>query len=174
MSTAVRLAVPNDAAAIAAVHTKTWQAAYAGVIDQTYLDGLEVAPREAMWRRSLKHGRAPGAIFVADGDGALAGFIAVGTYRGPSGEQDESAGEVFAIYVDPGHWSTGLGRALMDAGVERLSAHGLREVRLWVLADNPRGRRFYERYGFVTDGETRIDDVGGRPVEEVRYTLAVG
>ncbi|WP_411955956.1 hypothetical protein [Clostridium estertheticum] len=31
---------------------------------------------------------------------------------------------------------------------------------LWVLEDNARARKFYERMGFIHDGATRIINVG--------------
>src|SRR5262245_35540483 len=166
--TSVRPAVVDDAAAIAAVHVRTWQAAYAGVMPQSFLDGLDLAARTAMWRRSIDNGAAPGGVYVSEVDGELAGFIAVGMYRTHDGDRDPSFGAVYAIYVTPDRWSTGAGLALMREGVDHLSRHGLTEIRLWVVADNPRARRFYERFGFVADGETHVEDIGGRPVEELR------
>ncbi|HKE65152.1 MAG TPA: GNAT family N-acetyltransferase [Micromonosporaceae bacterium] len=171
--TSVRPAVVDDVPAIAAVHVRTWQTAYEGLLPQTVLDGLDVAERAAMWRNAIEHPSLPGAIFVAESDGMVVGFVAVGIYRAPGGERDPSAAQVFAIYVTPDRWSIGAGMGLMHAAIEHLAGHGFAEVRLWVFADNPRARRFYERCGFVADGETLVEDVGGRPVEEVRYTLHV-
>jgi GNAT superfamily N-acetyltransferase len=134
----IRAATVDDADPIAAVHVKTWQAAYAGVMPQGFLDGLDVAGRTAMWRRAIGVGRPPGGIFLAEARGELVGFASVGTYRLPEGGVDPTVGEIFAIYVAPEHWSTGAGYALMRAAVDHLTEHGLREIRLWVLADNPR------------------------------------
>jgi hypothetical protein len=36
----VRAATPDDAAAVAGVHVRSWQAAYRGLIADAYLDGL--------------------------------------------------------------------------------------------------------------------------------------
>ena len=41
---------------------------------------------------------------------------------------------------------------------------------LWVLADNPRARRFYEREGWRFDGR-RTDTVRGFEVEEALYRI---
>jgi ribosomal protein S18 acetylase RimI-like enzyme len=40
---------------------------------------------------------------------------------------------------------------------------------LWVLRDNTRARRFYERYGFHADGVEEPFHVAGAAVPEVRY-----
>jgi ribosomal protein S18 acetylase RimI-like enzyme len=78
-------------------------------------------------------------------------------------------GELYAIYVTPAWWSAGAGRALMESALSALEADGYRRAVLWVLADNARARRFYERAGFTPDGATNIlAGLGG--VLEVRYT----
>lgn len=169
----VRPATLDDSERIADIHVRTWQAAYAGVMPQDFLDRLDVDARTAMWRRAIDGGTPPGAIFLADVDGEIVGFVAVGRYRQSDGDPDPSVGEVFAIYVAAEHWSTRAGHALMRAAVDHLADHGMAEIRLWVLADNPRARRFYERFGYVADGETRADEVGGEALDEVRYTLHV-
>ena len=174
----VRPATLDDSERIADIHVRTWQAAYAGVMPQEFLDRLDVDARTAMWRRAIDGGTPPGAIFLAEVGGEVVGFIAVGRFRSPESGPDRAVGEVFAIYVAAEHWSTRAGHALMRAAVDHLADHGITEIRLWVLADNPRARRFYERFGYVADGETRIEDFaadypGTRPVEELRYTLHV-
>ena len=66
----------------------------------------------------------------------------------PAGRAGE-VGELYAIYVTPAWWSAGVGRALMGSVLPALEAEGYRRVVLWVLADNARARRFYERAGFA-------------------------
>ena len=174
----VRPATLDDSERIADIHVKTWQAAYAGVMPQDFLDRLDLGARTAMWRRAIDGRTPPGGIFLAEVDSEVVGFVAVGRYRQPAGDPDPMVGEVFAIYVAAEHWSTRAGQALMRTAVGHLADHGVAEIRLWVLADNPRARRFYERFGYVVDGETRVEDIAAdypdaRPVEEVRYTLHV-
>lgn len=86
------------------------------------------------------------------------------TAAGLAGE----TGEVYAIYLAPAAWSTGTGRALMDAALAGLRADGYRRVVLWVLTGNARARRFYHKAGFAPDGATNIL-VGLGGVEELRY-----
>jgi hypothetical protein len=45
---------------------------------------------------------------------------------------------------------------------------------LWVLAENARARRFYERGGWTADGVTRTEAIGGEPVLQLRYLLESG
>ncbi len=83
------------------------------------------------------------------------------------GQQGHVA-ELYALYVHPAWWSTGTGRALMDRVLASVSAAGYSSVMVWVLRDNARARRFYQRAGFAPDGASHpLDGLGG--VTEVRY-----
>jgi GNAT superfamily N-acetyltransferase len=101
---------------------------------------------------------------VAEASGVIVGFASVGASR-----DADADGELFAIYVDPDHWRTGIGRDLMTAAEQDLRDLGHAEAILWVLADNPRARKFYERVGWHYDGTTRPIEVFGVEVSEVRY-----
>ncbi len=84
-----------------------------------------------------------------------------------AGRRGEVA-ELYALYVHPAWWSTGTGRTLMDRVLARTARAGHSCITLWVLQDNARARRFYERAGFAADGTSNIlDRLGG--VTEIRY-----
>ncbi|QFZ18226.1 GNAT family N-acetyltransferase [Saccharothrix syringae] len=166
--TTVRPAGPDDADGIARVHTTAWQTAYRGVLPDDFLDGLSPSRRAGAWRRALL-GRE-GAVHVAVDGTEVVGFAATGPAR-----DDDLRGRGFvelqAVYVDPARWGSGIGFALLGAALADAGP-----VVLWVLADNPGARRFYERAGFAPDGTTRTGTIGGRDVAEVRYarTAAAG
>jgi len=58
-------------------------------------------------------------------------------------------GEVYVIAVDPGIEVRGLGRALLNRGLNYLADSGAREVILFVDAINTRAVAMYEKAGFV-------------------------
>jgi len=60
------------------------------------------------------------------------------------------------LYVLPEWWSRGAGRTLHDEVLERQRADGRTSCNLWVLEENARARRFYERLGWRENGETRV------------------
>jgi GNAT superfamily N-acetyltransferase len=146
-----------DAEGVARVQVETWRAAYAHALPSDQLKALSID--EAVER----HRRRP-AEFVAEQDGEIVGFVGVGASRDP-----ETDGELFAIYVHPEHWGSGVGRALIQAGEEELRRLGHRDAILWVLDDNPRARRFYEIAGWTADGAARETHIFGFDVAEVRY-----
>jgi len=103
-------------------------------------------------------------VLVAEQAGRVVAFAVVGPAQDPEG-----AGELYAITVDPDHWGTGVGSALLAAAQAELARLGYAEAVLWVLPDNARGRRFYQVAGWTTDGTQRSSEVRGVVVPEVRY-----
>jgi GNAT superfamily N-acetyltransferase len=166
---AVRPATVADADEIAAVHVRSWQAAYRGLMPQEYLDGLDPALRAERWRRNLAAAdwSRSGVLVVTAGAG-IAGFAG---YWPTRDEDDDPArtGEVTAIYLHPHAWGQGLGRQLMTATLQNLAGAGYRDATLWVLRDNVRARRFYAGAGWAGDGAAKTDDSDGFPLLEVRY-----
>ncbi|PZG19261.1 N-acetyltransferase [Micromonospora craterilacus] len=175
----IRREEPADAEAIAQVHVRGWQAGYAGIMPDEVLDRLNPVAW-AQRRRNL--GTAdpdhPFTTLLAEIDGQLAGFTTFGPYRNNQdrGDLDPAYGEVLAMYVTPDHWGDGTATALLAAARAGLIERGWTEYRLWVLADNQRARRFYQRAGLAPDGERSTYPLpmsGGRPplgLVELRYT----
>ena len=58
----------------------------------------------------------------------------------------------------------------MEAGLDYLRGE-FSEAILWVLQDNPRARRFYERHGWTLDGASKRSRHLGVDVDEVRYRI---
>ena len=96
--------------------------------------------------------------------GKVVGFAG---YGNATDKELPDAGELFALYVLPEYYGTGLGRRLTDAA---LALIGQPKVALWVLKDNPRAIRFYEKYGFRADGREKTVSLGS-PVPAIRMIL---
>jgi ribosomal protein S18 acetylase RimI-like enzyme len=180
----IRAGSAAHAAQIAAVQRETWFAAYEGVIAPEVIDRVTVPDDGARIRQSFRTRpwqRMLVAVDPGTGDpdaGGIVGYASFGpetdvlnapwphplTADGEGGR----AAELYALYVRPSWWSTGTGRALMEKVLARSAAAGYRSITLWVLRDNQRARRFYDRAGFAPDGATNVlTGLGGVP--EVRY-----
>ena len=144
----------------AEVHRKTWQAAYRGLIPDSFLFDPAFGERcERIARRQTE-----GILIAKDGERVigLAGF-------GRSREEDRPGdGEIFGLYVLPEYWGRGVGYALMNEAALRLDVCA--GITLWVLEGNERAIRFYERYGFRFDGREQTIMVG-EPRTELRMRL---
>ncbi len=169
IASSVRAATPDDAQAIAEAHVASWRAAYASIVPARVLDGLSVDRRAEFWRGVAAD---PGEtrVWVAEAGRRVVGFASTG----PARDTDLPAGaaELQAIYLEPGSWGTGLGRALLQRAVGDLVERRFRPLVLWVLAGNERGRHFYERAGWEWDGTRRDLDFDGESVEELRFRAA--
>lgn len=152
---------------MAAVHVDSWRAAYRGIVPDAILEGLSVDRRAQFWRESIT-AEPDSPKWVVESDGRVIGFAAGGAAR--DDDVAPGTGEVYAIYLDPGAWSQGLGRKLFAAAVNDVR-RCFGPLVLWVLTANARGRRFYEAAGWRPDGSSRVLDFDGTPVEEIRYAL---
>jgi ribosomal protein S18 acetylase RimI-like enzyme len=166
----IRTPVAHDAEGLGRVHVRAWQAAYSGgLMPDDYLNSLSVAERSSMWRTSLNTQPRPrSSRLIATVDAEVVGFALTGT----AGDDDKpDLGELYAINVDPGHWGTGTGAALIEAAVAALRRSGFVSAVLWVHPDNSRARAFYESRGWLDDKIERRKEVLGVEVPESRLSL---
>jgi GNAT superfamily N-acetyltransferase len=169
---AVEAARSEDAAGIAQVHGRTWHVAYAHVFPADGLERLTAAEAQArraqFWRETIERGDDRSHTLVRRDADVVAGFASLGPAR-----EDDSVGELYAIYVLPEMWGLGIGQALMAEALDRLRSDGFAEAILWVLEDNPRTRSFYERSGWSADGGVKDEEWMGTLAREIRYRIAL-
>jgi GNAT superfamily N-acetyltransferase len=165
-STEVRVATLTDTAALGHIHVAAWRAAYGGLMPADYLAAMTVEERAALWTSAISRANPTEVVFVAHRGGPLEGFCAAGNAR----RSDEAGlGEIYSLNVHPSAWGTGVGDALLIAAQDWMTGEGFRDVVLWVVRENRRARRFYERNGWTCDGSAEVGKVLGVAVPEVRY-----
>ena len=152
----VRRGTPADAEAVARVQIESWRGAYAHLFSEEQFARISLEERARFWRRFRP--------LVAEVDGEIVGFAAVGR-----AQEDDADGELYAIYVRPEQWGTGVGRALMEAAEARLRELGHAGAILWVFENNPRARRFYEAGGWKLEGHRKPFELFGMSNPVVRY-----
>ncbi|MEV5986836.1 GNAT family N-acetyltransferase [Streptomyces sp. NPDC052051] len=157
----------DDCRRVSEIRIHGWRTAYRGLIPQSYLDALDIDADTARRRARF----APGGDvvnLVAELDGEVVGWSAHGPYR--DGEVRTEDAELYALYAASELIGAGVGRALLAESARRCAARGHRRMFLWVLKENARARRFYERAGLHADGAEEAFDTDGVAVPEVRYT----
>ncbi|MFF7160281.1 GNAT family N-acetyltransferase [Streptomyces sp. NPDC008086] len=161
-----------DCDRVAEIRVGGWRSAYQGLMPQSYLDAMDVA-QDAERRRVHFTGAGRGVVnLVAEEEDRVVGWACHGPYR--NGEAHTEDAELYALYVDPVRYGAGTGHALLQESIRRCTAAGRRRMLLWVLKDNTRARRFYERAGFRADGAEEPFEVDGVEVPEVRYARELG
>jgi ribosomal protein S18 acetylase RimI-like enzyme len=164
----IRPAVVADAHAIAAVHVRSWQAAYAHLLCADFLASLSIGQRAQRWADILQ--AAESATAVAELAGTVQAFVSFGRCRDE--QAPEQRGEIWALYASPDAWGQGLGRSLLAHALGALNAQGFRETSLWVLSGNERGVRFYRCAGFApVAGSPKLFTLGGTQIEETQFLL---
>lgn len=159
----VRPAIIADASALARVHVAAWRAAYAGVMPDAYLAGLDEARFARGWESALGDGMT--FVGISD-DGRIDGFATAGAARD---SDPPCTGQLWVLNLHPEAFGSGLANALHTAATAWLVGDGHEAAYLWVARDNPRARRFYEREGWSADGIAQEEPFGAVAVPEVRY-----
>jgi GNAT superfamily N-acetyltransferase len=154
---AVRAAAPGDAPAIAALASRAWRAAYAGVLAPSVLLALDPDEQTGEWRAYLDDLPEPDRVWLIGPAAAVWGFARTGPC--PDADLAQGAGEVHGLYVEPDRIGSGLGRRLFAQAVADLGVRHARVV-VWHFEANTRAGRFYERAGFGLDGARRRSDFG--------------
>ncbi|MFI8361933.1 GNAT family N-acetyltransferase [Streptomyces sp. NPDC085612] len=171
----VRAMTGTDIEAVSAIRVTGWRTAYAGIVPRTWLERMTV--EEDARERRRRFASAPGGVYdlvAVDARGAVVGWACLGP--GPdegAGGRGTRTGELYALYVLPALVGSGVGRTLIEAVHARARELGLGRLLLWVLEDNARARRFYERAGYAADGAVQADEYDGVSLPEVRYRLAL-
>ena len=140
------------------VHWKSWHEAYPGLMEKKYLDAhtLERCTERAFrWTENT--------LVAKDGE-RVVGFVCYGD----RGEEAPGYGEIFALYVLADYYGKDVGYKLMQAGLSHIKDYPIKC--LWVLKNNARAIRFYQKCGFQFDG-TEIVSSNIAPAVEVRMVL---
>ena len=161
----LRAATAADADVIARINVAAWRASYRGVVADETLDEVSVERRALALAYSL--GRPGVRAWIAESGGEPVAYATLGPSRDPGAPA--GTGELSALYVDPAQVSRGLGATLIARAEASLRELGYEHATLWVLAENPRARRFYERMGWAPDGQARTFRWGERDLPIVRY-----
>lgn len=142
---------------------ESWKSAYSNIIPED-----EIARFLDKQRRQEQFEK-----FIEDEEIVLIGFydeIPCGLIFGNKDNDEglERCGSIYSIYLLKEYWGKGLSTKLMDRAINILKEEGCKQVYLWVYEVNTRARKFYEKYGFIFDGNKKQSHFSNKPIE-LRY-----
>jgi len=151
----IRPARPDEGDALASIQQRASLAALGHIFPpDEYPYPLDEVRRR--WREAL--GEDGRSVLVCEEDGELVGVAMTGPEW------------LDGLYVVPERWGRGVAAALHDAALEQARADGFERCHLWVLEENHRARRFYERRGWRLNERTRVVPYPPNPID-VSYTI---
>ncbi|MDR6834531.1 MULTISPECIES: GNAT family N-acetyltransferase [unclassified Sphingopyxis] len=166
--TALQLATPGDAEAIAAFANGSFTHTFGHIYDAADLATFlaDWNPPDRVRAQLANPGYA--IALVRDTAGAILGYIKMGPvdFDLPAEQPTDSAVELHQLYVAEAAKGTGVAAALMDWGIAWARARAS-ILYLTVFTENDRAQAFYRRYGFYDVGrnEFRV----GNHVDEDRF-----
>jgi len=124
------------------------------------------SPRE-LARMRARLGTSTTWAMIAEDGGLVAGHAGFFPQPGVPG-----SAHLWALFVRPPWWGTGLAAELLGEAVGAATAQGYRRMRLYTPRDQARARRFYEREGFSATGWEGLEEpLGLVLVEHAREPL---
>ena len=154
----IRDAIQSDCNGIGKVYCASWKAGYQNMLPQTYLNSLSAT------------NCAPEKVSVNDivlvRQERVVGICHISEARN---RDSKVWGEIVSIYLLPEIWGSGASSELFQSALKILEQRGFINVCLWVLKDNVRARKFYEKNEFKVSGNEREIEIAGCNIREVEY-----
>ena len=151
----------DDLLEISNIYEESWKFAYKNIIPQDFLDSIP----KGRWAGNISRAGTNNNLVVLE-NGKFIGTSCFGKSRW---EEYSGFGDIVSIYFLHEYIGKGFGKLLLEKVIHELNRLGYEKILLWVLEENHRARNFYERCGFVTNGEFRDDNIGGKVLREIMY-----
>jgi GNAT superfamily N-acetyltransferase len=159
----IRSVTPDDdLLAVSNIYERSWKYAYQGMIPQAYLDSIP----KGRWAGSIGKNGMHSLVMLEHGT-----MIGTASYCRSRWAEYPNHGEIVSLYFLPEYIGKGYGTPLFLRCIEELHNLGYSRILLWVLEENARARRFYERNGFVCAEKYLEDVIGGKSIREVLYVM---
>ena len=148
----IRRAIPGDEQVLAYIQTKSWKAAFAGILSPEELERCtDIQKAEQMYHNVLRRDGCNMAIEFVDGKPHC--IAAWGKNRC---DLSDTVGELICIHSLQNNWAKGYGSAMMEYVLVQLQQAQYESVILWVFEENSRAKKFYEKHGFELTEQKKL------------------
>lgn len=161
----LRYAKSADIPKLAQIHSKSLISAFGDFFPEGIVaEKFSIGHRKIGFTKEIAAGE-PKSI-IAFHMGKPAGLLSYGKSRYLN--LPKTTVELWRIYLSPEFQGMGMGKELLEFGLLEMSKNGYSKVILWVLEENTKARRFYEKNGFLHYG-VRMDAHYGRDIVDLMY-----
>lgn len=176
----VRVATPEDVAAIVRIQRRTWRVAYTELVGEQALARLESTEIERDWATAIEHPDT--VLHLAIEADEVVGYCVAGAAPheeiaaadGHLPTDVDTVGLIGGLLVEP-RWSRrGHGGRLLVAAAGELRARGMQRGVSWVAQSDSASLSFFRGVGWHPDNTVRTLDTGERAVRELRLTGTLG
>lgn len=150
----------DDRLEISNIYEQSWKTAYKGMIPDSFLESIP----KGKWCKGIDTPGRKAMVFIEDGK-----FIGTSSFCKSRFDKWPDSGEIVSIYFLPEYFGKGYGKRLIEAVIEELRKDGYKDIFLWVLEDNTRARKFYEKCGFEKTEDYIDDIIDGKAIRDIRY-----
>ena len=140
----------KDSIAASYIYAMSWKAAYKGIYSDHFLSEIPLD----FWAENFNSNYTAHRFEVAIMNTGNKD-VGAGEYGLSRDYADGSIGEITSIYFLQEAWGKGYSVQLMEFMVRNLKKMGCQKIHLWVLTENIRAQRFYEKYGFQRTGNEK-------------------
>lgn len=166
----VRKAEPKDVEGIAKVCSDGYWATYEDLSSKVYITRIisTFYNRERIHKEVMETSREWGGYFVAVDNDEVVGAIGGGMIN-------DTAGEVFVLYINPDRRNEGIGTKLLDVLTKQQKEEfAASEQWVSVAKGNQKGIPFYEAKGFIFKKEQdTYGNVEGESYTSLRYCRVI-
>jgi GNAT superfamily N-acetyltransferase len=162
----LRAATLNDVPRLKELGVLGWETTYHEFVSPENRANYLAGPFWSLERLREIAGDPASLTLVAENTGGhIGGFLTIEPV-------EDDVVELTRLYVDPASRGSGIGAALVEAGLAWSRDQGASSMLVNVFADNHGGRRFYERSGFTL---TRLEPytIGDQIVGDAWYERGV-
>ncbi|MEY3736763.1 MAG: hypothetical protein RLZZ251_479 [Actinomycetota bacterium] len=160
----IRTATPRDLDAIVEVFRACWNLSYAELLPNEVRADMTQEKAREMWGAAVTSHPDRTSLVVELED------LVVAIARIGIDPNDGKSGHLFSLYVHPGSSGQGIGRALLNEAMKRLSEQGVTRRTLWVFRDNAIAQKLYSSFGFIPSGAEKTDPRWKIPEIEMELT----
>ena len=139
----------------------SWKAGYPGIVDEAVIAALD-EKEVAAWLLPMASAEQQTVLAEAV-DGSVLGWVRFG-----DDPEDAAKGHIYSLYVRPSAGGRGIGRQLLEHGIDRCSRHGTRAVTLWVFEETREPAGCTRPPASQPDGGRRVEAEYG--AQEVHLT----